>query len=137
VNPLIPVVVVLGLVVLGQTLALVRLTLSRPDEQAARLRAEHDFALATIAASKATTASEAVVAEAQREDFALEREAIRQQTNPDANAPGFTEHIRKQNGLGYFGDVADGRAAMVLAGWDPDDAEQSTNWNAIHAPGSM
>ena len=73
---------------------------------------------------KADNLQEVVSAEAMRED--LERQKIEQITREGELA----DEISKQNEMGFFGELAEGRAFLVKHGIDPNDSEAVRRWNA-------
>lgn len=121
---------ILALVLLAQTVALVAIVWRVLNDAPVRREQEHAFALGCIERAKAQDAREVAEADALRE---AAKAAEVSQIVADTAASAEIENQRKQ---GWARDIAEGRAAMVGAGMDPDDPRQVLAWNLRHEAAS-
>ena len=94
------------------------------DESRVERASNHKFLLDLIERVQAESLQEIVSAEAMRGD--LEKQKIEEITRQSELA----EEITHQNEMGFFGELAEGRAFLVKHGIDPNDAEAVRRWNA-------
>ena len=87
------------------------------------LAAQHEFLLSAIDHLKADTVLEAAQADAFREEARQEEQVW------EANETALSATVDEQVVMGHPREAAVGRAAMIVAGLDPDDAQAVINWN--------
>ena len=80
--------------------------------------------LGVLERMKATSVAEVVEADIVRESAkaSLDQRAV--------NDSALASAISEQGEVGWYGEVAEGRAAMSQAGLDPDDPDAVLAWNA-------
>ena len=92
---------------------------------------QHEFLLKALTRLQANSATEAIEAEMLVEE--LERQKVEEQVRETE----YAEEISKQNNLGFYGDIALGRAVMLKRGYDPDNSDQVERWNGRHGGGVL
>ena len=92
---------------------------------------DRELVLGVVERIRPQAAVEQAQAEAIRGAAEAETEAVAKVDSAIAEArQKYSMQIRSQEERGYSGIVAEGRAVMVAAGFDPDNPEDTDKWNA-------
>tara|TARA_Y100000310_G_scaffold341343_1_gene440191 strand:+ start:196 stop:561 length:366 start_codon:yes stop_codon:yes gene_type:complete len=91
-----------------------------------RREQEHAFLLSAMDRTMADSVLEAAQADILREASAAE------ENMHNAHLEAITGELDQERKLGHVGLMAEGRAAMRSAGYDPDNEEEVMNWNDRH-----